>query len=197
MKRRKLKLGRKYGRRSARSLTKSPNRSQARNRPAPKKRFAFKRKLAPFEQNKLAFAVKEMKAGKSLTAMARELGVTARRLRNNLGRLKLLRKCRGRWLVSNARIPIKIYSHGEIIETVVPKRAQRSLASRYLNAVRRYRITNEPLVLADFAGASVTDDRGVEHPFEVDPNTLHVLADRGVETAREFYRYPESRSLRG
>jgi hypothetical protein len=72
-----------------------------------------------------------------------------------------------------------IYSRGQLESVTVRGFKEARRIGEYMNAVRRFLATNDARILKPFVGQSVTDSRGISHPFEVQPNTLYRLVQSG------------------
>ena len=125
-----------------------------------------------------------LKHGK-ITAAAKAVGVSAERLRRKLYEQRIAERQGNR--VRRVVREVRILSRGRE-RTIKVDHDAASLVGTYLNAVGKFRDTNDELLLAPFVGMSATDLSGKRHPFETDPNALYELSFTGGGTFEEVYR---------
>lgn len=190
MKRRAQKLSRAYAQRKRRGLARGLSLSQLRGHPTQKESYASKRKLSAVDEHKLQLAVKEMFAGKSLSASARSVGMSPEKFRRILKTRRIVKKRKGRWFVQRkVSRQMLLYSDGKAIKVVIADQKDISAVGTFMHAVRVFLTSNNPAELKPFVGKSVKDILGEKHPFETDENTLYSLASLGSESFEEIYRY--------
>jgi len=180
-------LSPKYSRRiasaAARGLSRSQARGHARAGEAPIKGPKLK------TDDRLEAALKEYRRSGNRVAAAKSVNVAAERfsrfLRENIqveGRGPSLK------IIDHRPYEMAVISNGTIVRVPIGGFEQKSLNGQHLNAVKEFLSTNDIAVLAPFGGRSVIDARGVSHPLETDPNTLHRLVHAGDEQFPETYR---------
>jgi hypothetical protein len=174
-KRQKRKLGRSphFLRRRVKNRTGSKLRDRQRIRKNRRSKTASR----AISDRKTRRIIKQMEAGKSLTASARAAAVSPAKLRQLLKSAKLLKERRGRWIIrSDVPTSMLLYSDGAAKWIIPASGRGRSAIGKFMNAVRKFLTTNNPESLAPFVGKSVRDIAGKRHPFETDENTLYALA---------------------
>jgi hypothetical protein len=134
-----------YARRIARGRARGRSRSQARGHPAAGEKYISKRRSRLVNERKLQFVIKEMKAGKSLTASSRGAGLPPENVRRTLKSAKLLKKRGRRWTIRDD-IPTRmlLYSKGEAKSIIPADSKNRSAVGKFMNAVRALLTTNKP-----------------------------------------------------
>jgi hypothetical protein len=179
-----------YARRIARGRAKGLSRSQARGHPAAnEKHISRKRKPAPLDDHRLQAALRSLRQEKSLSATAREIGVSPERLRHHLASANLAKKRGRRWKVRDD-LPrrLLIYSEGRAKAITVANRKAAALVGLYMSSVQTALRTGDRGWISLFDGSSMTDSAGVRHPFETNMNTLYRLANLGGESFEQVYR---------
>ena len=134
-------------------------------------------------------AVLAMNRGASLSAAAKQEGVSRERLARFLLELGIGASDGRKWTMADAR-PwfIPTLSQGKVVRVVVATFADRSRAGAYWNDVGRFLRTNDIKILAPYRGQGVMDSRtGRFIPFEIDPNELHRIASAGMPQFHEVY----------
>jgi len=137
MPRRRRDHSAEYRRRIAKGLAKGLSRSQARGHPKAAERHSSpKKKAAALEDHRQQIALRSLRKGMSLTASAREAGLSAERLRHFLSTTGAGRKRGRRWFVRED-LPRRmlLYTSGEAIAVTVSKRGAASEIARFMNAV--------------------------------------------------------------
>lgn len=179
-----------YDRRVARGIARGLSRSQARGHPGIGQAHISPSVSLPGYDPVLEEGIREIRAGGSITATSRRLGVSSDRMRRYLVNSGVGVRERGRWRVGVDRRPrrLPMYSRGRTIDVIVPGYAEAVQVGRYMAATSRFQVTNDPLVLAPYRGDGVRDVRGQFHPFETDPNTLYRLMAAGPEPFELVYR---------
>lgn len=189
MKRRKRDYKAEYARRIARGRNRGLSRSQARGHPKPTEKPVAVRRQSRLDDHRFQIALRELRDGKSLSAVARDIGVSRERLTTQLETSHVARKNGGRWIVRSDRPrEMLIYSNGRASTIKVPNLKSAAKLGRYLSAVRQFLSTNDLDYLVSFTGESVADVKGKVHPFETDPNVLYRLSLTGTETFEQVYR---------
>lgn len=119
---------------------------------------------------------------------ARAIRVPAETFEKATKRKGLIRKRNGRWKVV-AGLPrrVAIFTGGKQLAITVRSRTA-SLIGKYNSAVGQFLRTNNPDVLAEFAGRAVKDVHGKTYPFETNPNLLYRLSSAGGEPFEDIYR---------
>lgn len=178
-----------YAKRVERGLKQGLSRSQARGHPKP--RETPKRILAKqpkFDRN-LEEGFRALKGGKTLTQSAKSVHISPERLRRYIAEAGLAHRHGRRWIIGPDNRPriMRMFSRGKII-TVTVDPAEASVIGKYLDAVRHFLNSNEPMFLKMFAGKSVTDIKGKTHPLETDPNALYRLDATGSGSFEDIYR---------
>ena len=176
-----------YKRRIERGLARGLTLSQARGHPKAKEKHIGKSR--PIPENVIQISLKELRSGKSLTAIAREVRVSPERLRNQVQARGAIRKKNNRWKpVNDLPREMLIYTNGEEAVITVGKLTEASKIGRYMSAVAKFIRTNNPSGLAKFSKKYAKDIKGKKYLFETDPNTLYRLANSGTETFEQVYR---------
>lgn len=134
--------------------------------------------------------LKGVREGETLSRAARRLHVAPERLRSYLTRTGVARKERSRWRIGpDARQrEMLIFSRGRELRVILPDYESAHRAGRYMGVVAEFLRTNDASMLEEFAGQSVTDTKGVSHPFETGENTLYRLAETQTEPFQAVYR---------
>ena len=179
-----------YARRIARGLERGFSRSQARGHPKTSERHVAGKVTQPAYSPELETGLRELRWGKSLTASAREIGVSPERLRRYLKNAGVIRKRKGRWIAAEDFRPrqMLIYSEGEARTITVADYESASLIGRYMSAVGQFLNSNDPDFLTPFEGEFVTDIQGRTYLFETRPNVLYRLSAAETETFEQIYR---------
>ncbi|HJU10447.1 MAG TPA: hypothetical protein VJ728_06210 [Candidatus Binataceae bacterium] len=179
-----------YARRIARWISKGFSRSQARGHPKPAELSVSNRNAVPgLRDERLQHALRVLRQDKHIKAAAKAANVSPERLRRTaIANGAIVRRGR-RWVV-NPKLPrrLLIYSRGKPTTITVGDFDTASLAGRYMSAAGTFLSSNNINVLAPFAGQSVRDISGKQHPLEINPNVLHRLAAAGGESFSSVYR---------
>lgn len=179
-----------YQRRIERGTARGLSRSQARGHPRGGEAPASTRGTASRYDRHLEEGLKAVRGGSSVKAAAKSIHVAPERLRYYLAQTGVAEKQGGRWQIVNDRRPreMSIYSRGQLRQLVLPGYDEAAKAGGYLDAVGKFLDSNDPAHLAPFAGQSVMDIEGIEHPFETRPNVLYRLALTRDESFEMVYR---------
>lgn len=179
-----------YARRIARGLKRGFSRAQARGHPKTIERHIARPATQPEYSPELELGLRGLRRGKSLTASAREFGVSPERLRRYLNNAGVIRKQKGRWIAATdiRSRQILIFSEGEARTITVADFETASLIGRYMSAVAQFLSSNDPSILTPFEGESVTGIQGRTYPFETRPNVLYRLSAAETETFEQVYR---------
>ncbi len=178
-----------YARRIARALRKGLSRSQARGHAKPAEPPIRQGTVPSAYSRQLETGLREIKAGRSLTAAAREVHVAPERLRRYIVNSGIAEKRGQRWAIGpdTRRRVVPLYTDGEVIDLTVSLQEAEEIG-RYMAAVRQFLESNEPAFLVPFEGQYATDINGRSYPFETDPNALYRLAETGSSSFEDVYR---------
>jgi hypothetical protein len=178
-----------YAQRIARGMARGLTRSRARGHPRPSEALASAR-TAPRYDPRLEEGIREMRAGKSLSAAARSIHRAPERLRRYAQRTGVVAKQQGRWVVGrDTRLRVvPLYSEGAEHRVRVADYDTAKKAGDYMAAVGQFLRTNDPAHLAPFVGDGVRDADGQWHPFETRPNMLYRIAASPAEPFEQVYR---------
>lgn len=190
MPRRKRDYRAEYRRRIAKGLAQGLSRSQARGHPKAPERHRSRKKQAALEDHRQQLALKSLRQGKSLTASAREVGLSPERLRHFLSTTRAGKKRGRRWFVRDD-LPRRmlLYSAGQAIAVTVSHRKAASEIGRFMNAMKQFLRTGDVGYLAPFAGEGITDIAGKRHRFETDPEALYRIEHATEESFPLVYRF--------
>jgi len=114
-----------------------------------------------------------------LTVLAKEVGITAYKVKKHLGRS--IRKKKGKWLASKTdRIErsMLIYARGKQKTIILSSSQDASLIGSYFNAVGQYLETGDESVLKLFKKVRIKDASGKFHKLETRPEKLHEIDDK-------------------
>ncbi len=179
-----------YARRIANALAKGLSRSQARGH-ARASESASRGPPRQIGDDRLQIAFRILRQEKSLAAAAKAVKVSPERLRKHAIERKLIEKEGRRWQ-ARADLPrrVQIFSKGERLEITVANVSEATLAMRYRSTVGAFlqKPEDNKTKLASFAGQSVHDIAGKEHPFETNPNVLYRLSSAGEHSFEQIYR---------
>jgi hypothetical protein len=179
-----------YARRIAHGTAKGISRSQARGHPKPTEAaVSSKRSPKPIEDQRLQLALKVLRQEKSLSAAAKAAKIAPERLRHFATQRNIVERRGRRWIVRHD-LPrqMKLFSVGGPLTVIVGDFDSASKIGRFMSAVRHFLRTNNPAVLREFEGASVTDVSGRTHRFETRPNALYRAASAHDQSFEHIYR---------
>lgn len=184
-----------YARRKARGLAKGHSLSQVRGHPKAGEAFVSGKSLPKTTPSKISVAIKLMNSGRSMTASAKEAGISSSRFTWFLNAMKLGQKSGKRWIIGDRRprrVPMIVNAQTKAI--IVPGFSESSLVGHYHNDVRRFLQTQEIAFLERYRTQTVNDIYGKSHAFETNPNTLIRYALKDEPDFPEIYQIisPES-----
>jgi hypothetical protein len=177
-----------YQARVARGIARGNSRSQARGH-ARASDLVGKSQAQPFDKaNALDRAIKLIRQGKSQKAAAKEVGVSAERLRTHLKLNTTTVRQGRRWVIFDARPVTLVMATGGRMRDVTVSHEASSDIGRHWVAVNKFLETNDPSHLRPFVGKGLRDTSGALHPFETRPNVLRRLDSAGELSFVEIYR---------
>jgi hypothetical protein len=177
-----------YARRVALAAQKGLSRSAARGHPraGERRKPATGRSVDPNSREERA--LKMMRRGGSLRAVASHYRMSQERLRAYLRESTAATHENGRWKILDHRSrQFPFYSNGAVVTPWMGLH-QTSEAGRYMQAVKQFLRTGETDFLTPFAGQGVRDVNGRFYRFELDENTLYELDHRDEAVIPEQYR---------
>lgn len=176
-----------YKRRLANAAKRGLSRSQARGHPKPgEKRLGSSKRN---DQTRLEEAYGAMRQSRNLSAAARNAKIAPERLRAYIKDKSLAERSGSRWVFTDVRArTMTVWSQGGIVERDLAGFEQASLNGCHLSAIKAFLNSNELSHLLPFEGLSVVDAKGISHPLETNPNTIHRLAASETEVFHEVYR---------
>ena len=130
--------------------------------------------------------LRKMRNGYSLTASAREVGMSVYSSRKFLGRNVL--KKGGRWRptkTDSIQRSMRIYEDGEIRTITITNSRDAEFIGKYYIAVRKYLETGDVSYLKPFKRRKIYDINGVGHKLETDPNKIREIEERKEDS--EFF----------
>ena len=136
---------------------------------------------------------------RSMTRMARSLGVSSERLRDYAVRSGVVEKQAGRYVaIDDDRLrEVTTFSRGREEIVVLRGFKESSKWGRYMAAVGRFLDTNDPTVLLPLEDDVLTDGDGKAWPFEVRPNVLYRLNVSIDDPSVGLYRIARSSTMGG
>jgi hypothetical protein len=179
-----------YARRIERGAAQGISRSQARGHPKPREAtISAKRPPKPIEDDRLQLAFTVLRRDQSLTAAARAAKVSPERLRRYATQRDIIERRGRRWFVRHD-LPrqMRLFTAGKLLTVIVGDFDSASKIGSFMSAVGQFLDTNNPAVLREFEGASVTDVSGQTFPFETRPNALYRLASAHDQSFEHIYR---------
>jgi len=189
MTKRKRDYKAEYRRRVRLAEEKGRSRSQARGHPRRHESGLKTKRPDLRDERVLERALRDIRAGKSLTAAAKGVHVSEERVRSYLAKSGIAIKKGRLWIVgADHRI-----RQMRVITTDGLKRVELNLKQASLNgsheaAVGRFLETNDVSHLKPFAGQTIKDINGKRYALETNPNTLYRLANSGGESFEQIYR---------
>lgn len=188
MPKRSRDFGAEYRRRIARGVARGLSRSQARGHPKPAE-FLRRRSTRPIADDRLQFALQQLRRERSLTKAAKAAKISPERLRRHAVERHIITKSGRRWQTrSDLPRNVLVFSNGRSLPITVGDFESASRVGTYMSAVGHFLNTNDRSVLLAFAGQSVTDIAGRTYPLEINPNSLYRLSAAGEHTFEQIYR---------
>jgi hypothetical protein len=179
-----------YQRRLERGKKRGLSRSQSRGHPRKREKPISAKVKSPLKDDRMARAVALLHRGSSLSKSASEAGVSPERLRKFVRDSHIATRRRGRWKVNLKKLnwEVVLYTRGreELVTLNNPHAV--SLAMSFMSRVGLFERTGDASVLSDYGGKSVTDVKGVVHPFETNPNRLYRISHARTERPDKYYR---------
>jgi hypothetical protein len=185
---RKRNYGNEYLIRIARGLASGESRSQARGH-ARAADLASNTSPQPFKRpERLEDALKLIKKGVSQKEAAKQVGVSAERLRRFQKLNTTSQRVGRRWVITDIRpVSVVMATLGKM-RTVTVSHDAASGISRHWIAINLFLETNDASHLPAFVGKGLRDNKGVFHPFETRPNVLRKLDSVGELSFIDIYR---------
>lgn len=147
----------------------------------------------PRSDPRLEIAVREMNRGRSLTAVARSLGFSAKALQELLGRKRLLKRRGKRWVTKDNRLRrIEVMTGGRLRVLTVRGYKQAQLIGEHHHAAGQFVRTNAVEILKRFRGRTVQAVNGRRYVLDTDPNVLHRIAAMDSPPFHEIYAITSS-----
>lgn len=176
-----------YQRRIANAAKRGLSRSQARGHARSGERPIRPKPIK--SDDRLEAALKRLREIGNQGRAAKDVGVSAERLRRFVRENSLAERRGKRWHITDKRSRrMTVISRGEAREITLRDFDQASLNGKHLAAVGAFLRTNDIDLLSPFDGQAVIDAKGKAHPLETDPNALYRLAHAGGEVFHEVYR---------
>jgi hypothetical protein len=177
-----------YRRRMARGRLKGLSTAQARGHRLATERAVSERPSKPLSDEKLQFALQELRKQGSLTKAARSLRISRERLSRIAQEQGAIERTGSRWRVKHELTrKFPIYSENKLV-TILGGFHEASKAGTFMSAVGRFLQTNRLSEITPFEGQGVTDRNGQFFPFETDPNHLYRLAAARDRSFENIYR---------
>jgi hypothetical protein len=126
--------------------------------------------------------------GRSLTATARRLGLSAKTLQQQLRRQHLITRKGKRWVPVDHRLRrVTVMTGGRTRELIVRGYKHARLVGKHHHAVGQFVRTNDIELLKPFKGRAVKAANGRRYILETDPNALHRIAALDSPPFHEIY----------
>ena len=178
-----------YERRIARGKALGLSKAQARGHPRKGEPLASSPQAKPKLDGKIRAALKDMHGGRSMTAAAKDVCMSPRRLSAFIKAHKVARFKSGRWIMTDRLLrQVQVIENGSAKTIVVGSFAEASLVGKHHNAVGLFVRTGDLEVLAPFKGKAVNDHKGRPHELETDPNALFRYAAKDEPQFHEIYQ---------
>ena len=180
-----------YARRVARGAQHGLSRAASRGHPraGERKKASIGRPVDPNSREERA--VKMMRYGGSLRAVASHFHMSQERLRAYLKETTAATREKGRWKIIDHRSRQFPFYSNQAVVTPWMSVEQTSEAARYMQAVKLFLHSGEVSFLEPFVGKGARDVNGRFYPFELDENTLYELDHRDEAVIPEQYRISE------
>ena len=187
--------GKGQGKRKGPRKGKAQRTDRGARRSAPRRRKAAttrqkprRSRRRPTSDPRLEAAVLEMNRGRSLTAAAKALRISPKRLKESLRQRRIGKRKGRRWVATDQRRrKVSIITAGRLRTLSVIGYQPARLAGEHHSAVGRFVRTNDMDVLEPFKGKSVRAANGRKYPLETDPNALHRIAAMESPPFHEIY----------
>lgn len=164
-----------YRRRVARGVARGVSKAHARGHAR-----AFEQISKQKPDRSLEAGIRLLNKGSTLTAAAREAGVSQERLRSFIYGQELGHREGRKWVMTDERLRrVPVYSNRKAIPITVRGYREAALAGAHFEASGRFAATKDIELLAPFVGQGVSDYRGRFYPFETDPNEILRLLNTG------------------
>lgn len=179
-----------YARRIQRGIARGLTRSQARGHPARNESLIRQTRKHTEWSRPLEEGVKRIRRGDTLTQAAKEIHVSAERLRSYLTGQGVGVKTKGRWTigVDDRYRLVKLYSDGKELHVWIQGYDQARLVGEYMNDVKEFLKTQDVSMLEKYEFESVVDTSGVRHYFEIDPNNIYELESTSDDSFEDVYK---------
>ncbi len=178
-----------YRRRIARGKAIGLSKAQARGHPRKGEPLASSTAAKPKADEKIVFAIRAMHGGTSMTAAAKQVGMSPKRLSKFIKAHRVARRKGRSWVMTDRlkrQVPIIVGATTKVI--VVGNFKDASLVAHYHNAVNQFATGEDWDAMAGFKGQTVTDHKGVTHKLETDPNALARYASKDEPEFYEIYK---------
>jgi hypothetical protein len=133
-------------------------------------------------------AVLEMNRGRSLTAAARDLGLSRKQLQHYVTGRRLARRKGQRWVSKDnrlRRVPVMTRGHFRVLTVRGYEPAR--LVGEHHQAAGEFVRTNDLKLIKPFRGRTVQAVNGRQYVLETDPNALHRIAAMDSPPFHEIY----------
>lgn len=179
-----------YARRIERGLAQGMTRTQARGHPRVYEKHVSRVVKLPQYDRRLEEGLKAIRAGKPLRSAAKTIHASPEKLGSYIQTTGVAEKQGGRWRIVEDNRPreILIHSDGQTRAIKVKDYNGAYELGRYHSAVGQFLRTNDPAVLEEFTGKTITDANGKKYVLETDPNALYRLNLTAGESFEDVYR---------
>jgi len=142
----------------------------------------------PKADPRLEIAVRELNRGRSLSATARAIGLSAKELRKHLKRKRLLKRKGKHWITQDDRLRrVTVMTAGRLRVLTVRGYKHARLIGEHHHAAGQFVRTNVARFLKRFRGRTVQAANGRRYVLETDPNALHRIAAMDSPPFHEIY----------
>jgi len=178
-----------YRRRIARGKALGLSKAQARGHPRKGEPLASSPQAKPKLDDKIRVALKAMHGGSSMTAAARDVRMSPKRLSKFIKAHKVARRKGRSWVMTDRLLrQVAVIENGTTKTIIVGSFGDASLIGKHHNAVGLFVRTGDLEVLAPFRGKAVNDHKGKSHELETDPNALFRYAAKDEPQFHEIYQ---------